>query len=119
MVQVARASVGLAPLARDARLDAIADKHAARMALAHELAHDAGDGDPVERLRAAGLDARDVGENVAHARRLALAHRALWDSPAHRLDMLASSFDRLGVGVAEDEDGEVWVVETFADGLAP
>ena len=76
MVGAARVSVGLPALQRDARLDAVARTHAERMAHDHQLAHDAGDGDPVDRLRAAGLEARDVGENVAHARTVALAQRA-------------------------------------------
>jgi uncharacterized protein YkwD len=117
MVAAARAAGGLRPLGRDARLDAVAREHAARMAAAHELAHDAGDGDPVERLRDAGLDPREAGENVAHAASLPLAHRALWASPSHRANLLGREFDRIGVGVARDSHGDAWVVESFAGGL--
>lgn len=117
MVSAARASAGLPPLARDPRLDAVAREHAERMTRARQLAHDVGDGDPVERLHAAGLEADDVGENVAHAAKLALAHRAIWASPSHRANLLRSDFDRLGVAVARDERGDAWVVETFAGGL--
>lgn len=117
MVSAARASAGLPPLARDPRLDAIAREHAEHMARTRQLAHDVGDGDPVERLRAAGLEADGVGENVAHAASLALAHRAIWASPSHRANLLRSDFDRLGVAVARDESGDAWVVETFAGGL--
>jgi uncharacterized protein YkwD len=117
MIATARASVGLAPLPRDARLDRLALDHAARMALTHELAHDAGDGDPLDRLHAAGLDPHATGENVAHAATLPLAHRAIWVSPSHRLNLLGRGYDRMGVGVARDARGELWVVETFAAGL--
>jgi uncharacterized protein YkwD len=119
MVAAARASAGLAPLVRDARLDAMAREHARRMAAAHELAHDAGDGDPPERMRQAGLDAHVLGENVAHAPTVALAHRALWRSPSHRMNLLRADFDRVGVAVVRDEGGEAWVVEVFAGGLGP
>jgi uncharacterized protein YkwD len=114
MLAAARAAAGLAPLVRDADLDAVAQAHAARMAKHHELAHDAGDGGPLERLRAAGLEPRDAAENVAHAATLALAHRAQWWSPSHRANMLRSATDRLGIAVARDEHGDVWVVELFA-----
>jgi uncharacterized protein YkwD len=114
MLAVARASSGLPPLLRDPRLDAIARAHAARMARQHDLAHDAGDGRPVERMRDAGLEPRDVGENVAHAETLALAHHAQWWSPSHRANMLRTAPDRVGVGVARDEHGDAWVVELFA-----
>jgi uncharacterized protein YkwD len=117
MVGAARASSGLPPLVRDARLDALSHQHAARMMAAHELAHDAGDGDPTERLRTAGLDPSDAGENVAHAATVPLVHRALWASPSHRANLLGHEFDRLGVAVVRDEHGDAWVVETFAGGL--
>jgi uncharacterized protein YkwD len=84
------------------------------MAAAHVLAHDAGDGAPIERLRSAGIEPREAGENVAHAATVALAHRALWASPSHRANMLRRDFDRVGVAVARDERGEAWIVETFA-----
>jgi uncharacterized protein YkwD len=119
MLDGARASVGLPPLPRDSRLDEIARAHARRMAASHELAHDVGDGDPFERLRAAGLDARQAGENVAHASSLVLAHRAVWASASHRMNVLGRAFDRVGIGVARDERGEAWVVETFAGALRP
>jgi uncharacterized protein YkwD len=117
MVAAARATAGLRPLERDARLDAVARRHATRMASAHELAHDMGDGDPLERLRNAGLDPHDAGENVAHAASVPLAHRALWASPSHRANLLGREFDRLGVAVVRDEHGDAWAVETFAGRL--
>jgi uncharacterized protein YkwD len=117
MLAVARAESGLAPLPRDRRLDAIALAHAQRMAASHQLAHDLGDGSPVARLEAAGLQARETGENIADAPTVALAHRALWASPSHRANMLRPEYDRVGLAVARDGRGEGWVVEMFAAGL--
>jgi uncharacterized protein YkwD len=117
MVRTARASAGLAPLVRDGRLDAIALDHARRMADARQLAHDVGDGDPVDRMSAVGLEPRDAGENVAHARTVARAHRAMWASPSHRANLLRREFAREGLAVARDGQGEAWVVEVFASGL--
>ncbi|HEY5077754.1 MAG TPA: CAP domain-containing protein, partial [Acidimicrobiia bacterium] len=112
-----RSAAGEPPLTRDARLDAVARAHAQHMATRRDLAHDAGDGDPDERMRAAGLTARASGENVAHAASVALAQAALWASPSHRANMLRRDFDRLGVAVVRDGRGEVWAVETFASDL--
>lgn len=117
MVQISRASEGAPALAADDRLRAIAYEHARRMALAHQLAHDVGDGDPMTRLRAAGLQPSDAGENVAHAPSVGLAHRAMWASPSHRANMLRRDFDRLGAAAVRDEQGDVWAVEIFAGGL--
>ncbi len=117
MLSAARTSAGESPLFRDARLDTVARAHAERMASAQDLAHDTGDGDPSERLRSAGLEARTSGENVAHAATVALAHRALWASPSHRANVLRREFERVGVAVSRDGRGDAWVVETFAGGL--
>jgi uncharacterized protein YkwD len=114
MLATARASVGLAPLAPDVTLAALARAHAAQMATTRRLAHDAGDGSPTDRLRSAGIGAREIAENVVHAPTIALAHRALWASPSHRANMLAVRMEREGVGVVRDELGEAWAVEIEA-----
>jgi hypothetical protein len=114
MLLAARAEFGVAPLVRDSRLDAVAHVHSARMRAHGELAHDAGDGTPVDRLRDEGLEPARVGENVARAANAALAHRALWSSPSHRANMLRRDFTRFGVGVVRDDRGDLWVTEVFA-----
>jgi hypothetical protein len=113
MVNAARESERSAPLTRDARLDELAQAHAEAMRRAHKTAHDAGDGDLNQRLAAAGLELR-AGENVAHAASAALSHRALWASPSHRENLLFPDFDEIGIGVAPDADGTLWVCELFA-----
>jgi uncharacterized protein YkwD len=113
MVNTARASERVAPLERDARLEALAQAHAEAMRRAHKTAHDAGDGDLNQRLANAGLEMR-AGENVAHAGSAALSHRALWASPSHRENLLLADFDVVGIGIAPDTDGTVWTCELFA-----
>jgi uncharacterized protein YkwD len=113
MLSVARVSAGLPGLARDARLDQLALAHSSRMNRAHTLAHDAGDGSPEDRLDALGAPSRSAGENVAHAATLAQAHRALWASPSHRMNMLQPEFRRIGIGVVRGDSGDVWVTELF------
>ncbi|HKQ68691.1 MAG TPA: CAP domain-containing protein, partial [Polyangiaceae bacterium] len=92
MVTVARRTEGLPPLGRDENLERAALAHAERMMRAGVLAHDVGSGDPRARAEAAGSTAVEIGENVAHARTTALAHRALWASPSHRQNMLDDRF---------------------------
>ncbi len=114
MRDAARASAGLPPVPVDAALASVARAHAAQMAKTHWLGHDAGDGNPEDRLLRAGVDARQVAENVVHAPTVALAHRALWASPSHRANMLLPGVRRAGVGVVRDELGEAWAVEMEA-----
>jgi uncharacterized protein YkwD len=62
-----------------------------------------------------GVRAFRVGENVARARSLPSAHRALWDSPAHRGNLLDEGFEAVGLGVAVEPSVGVWVCELFVD----
>jgi len=115
MVAALRTAEGFPALTRDEKLDALAHAHAERMREQKAVAHDLGDGDFRERFEAeGGLDARAVGENVAHAPTIALAHRALHASPSHRINLLRGDYTHLGVGVARAADGSVYVCETFA-----
>lgn len=104
----------LSALRRNAQLDALAKAHAEAMRAANRLAHDVGDGDPKQRIEQAGLSPSLAGENVARAPSLARAHRALWFSPSHRGNLLHPSFTDLGIGVVQDERGNLWVAELFA-----
>ena len=113
MIDALRAESELPAVGRDPRLDALAAAHARRMLGTHTVGHDVGDGDPAQRVQNAGMSVRATGENVAHAPSVALAHRSLYASPSHRSNLLHPSFDHVGIGVAEDPDGSVWVVELF------
>jgi uncharacterized protein YkwD len=116
MVNQARESEQSPALERHPTLDAIAERHAQAMRRQKRIAHDAGDGDPrsrVEGARVGGVLA--TGENVAHALDVTRAHRALWASPSHRENLLQPRFDKIGIGVALDPDGSIWVCEVFAD----
>jgi uncharacterized protein YkwD len=115
MIDAGRRSQGLQPLRRDWALDDLAQHHAEAMLSRGQTAHDVGQGLPTERVARAGVRARRVGENVARARSIERAHRALWDSPSHRGNMLDPGFVALGIGVARAEPDDVWVCELFTD----
>ena len=115
MVNQARASEHSPTLRRIASLDVVASQHAEAMRKLKRIAHDAGDGDPRARVEAANLDVLAAGENVAHALDITRAHRALWASPSHRENLLQPRFDGIGIGIAVDPDGSIWVCEVFAD----
>lgn len=115
MINRARRAEQRPALARDATLDAIAQQHAEAMRDLKRIAHDSGDGLPSARIEAAGVSVLAAGENVAHALDITRAHRALWASPSHRENLLQPRFDTVGIGVAVDPDGSVWVCEVFAD----
>ena len=113
MVNAARESERSSALARESRLEALAQAHAEAMRRARKTAHDVGDGDLIQRLEHAGLEL-SAGENVAHAASASLAQRVLWASPSHRENLLFRGFDAVGIGVAPDPDGTLWVCQVFA-----
>jgi uncharacterized protein YkwD len=65
-------------------------------------------------VAAAGLAVKAAGENVAHAMSVIHAHRSLHASPSHRANMLSPAFDSVGIGVAADRDGTLWVCQLYA-----
>lgn len=114
MANLARRSEGARSLRPHSELDRVAEAHAQAMQHAARLAHDVGQGPPNHRVEDAGLAALAVGENIAHAMDPKSAHRVLWWSPSHRKNLLTSHFDHLGIGVARDPDGSLWVAQVFA-----
>lgn len=117
LLERARDADSAPPLTRDARLDAIAATHAARMLAARTTAHDVGEGDLRARFAVASLDGRIVGENVAHAANVLAAHRAIYASPSHRLELLRAEYTHYGAAVARGDDGSAYVCEVFASEL--
>ncbi|HEY6081237.1 MAG TPA: CAP domain-containing protein [Polyangiaceae bacterium] len=119
MLNAARQTEQSPPLMREAALDAVAQRHAEGMRRLKRVAHDTGDGLPPARVEAAGIHVLASGENVAHALDVKRAHRALWASPSHRENLLLARFNRVGIGIAPDPDGSIWVCEVFADSRGP
>lgn len=117
MVAKLRASESLSPLKRDDRLDALAFAHLNEMIARRTIAHDVGDGDLRERFERESLAAASIGENVAKARSLGLAHRALHASPSHRMNLLRADYTHMGLATGVDDLGNVYVCEVFAAGL--
>lgn len=119
MLQGARASEGRAPLVRDAALDRVAQAHADRLAARGRIAHDAGFGDPAQRAAEAGIEATEIGENVAESATIEGCHRAIWLSASHRENLLSTRFRRAGIGVARSAAGARFVVQLFSNEASP
>jgi hypothetical protein len=110
LVNAVRTSRGLRPVAVHAELGALADEWARRMAAAHAIFHS-----PLEgRVHARWLR---LGENVAVDLSVAAAERALEASPGHLANLVVPTYDYVGIGVAHGDDGGVYVVQEFMQGL--
>lgn len=105
-----RAAAGLAGLALDQDVTAIALRWSREMALAGRLSHN---DDYLSAESMDRLDATTVGENVAVADSVDRIHALLMDSPPHRANILNADFRLVGVGAVRAPTGELYLTEDF------
>jgi uncharacterized protein YkwD len=107
---VERAKRKVAPLVRNEKLDAAAQKHNDWMARNGKLKHsDVGD-----HITKEGYKWHSVGENIAMG--YDTPERAMngWmNSSGHRANILASRFKDVGFGVTVDQKGQWWWTADF------
>ena len=121
-VNAFRTSKGVAPLARDPRLQKAAAVHSEDMALRNFFGHfNPDDQGPKERVLAIDKEYKGaLAENIAYVQGSKLDDRALakklftkWrNSPAHRRNMQDPTFTITGMGVSRSGD-KVYATEVF------
>lgn len=107
------------PLHWDDRLAAVARAHSQDMARAGYLSHEGSDGSiPAQRVSYMGIQWLSTGENVARARDAAEAEALFMDEPRfqqnHRSNILNPNYTIVGIGVARDFEGTLYITEEFA-----
>jgi uncharacterized protein YkwD len=123
----ARASYGIAPLALDAALTAVAYGHAADMLANGYFSHDSLDGTTYkQRLTNAGISYGWSGENACYLgygggvqATLDWCHSGFWSEPYpgggnHKDNILNTHYRRVGIGIATGSN-KVYVVWDFTD----
>jgi uncharacterized protein YkwD len=105
LVNQERSWYGSAPLAVDGELQAMAREWAAELAWNGYLAHN-------PNLWIGG--AWTWGENVGYGGSISEVHGAFVNSWHHYMNMVDGAYNRIGVGVAYDDYGGVYVVQVFA-----
>ncbi len=104
---------GQSELVPDVKLRNVAQAYAQRMADEDFIAHTDPQGEDVsDRLE--GIEVTSFAENLSFGSSLNLALSGLENSASHRKNILASRWRRMGVGLAQNEDGEFYVVQIFA-----
>lgn len=100
LVNEERIKNGLNALQPDPELTKVARAHSQDMFVKGYFAHVNLEGkDPFDRMRAAHVQFRSAGENLALAQTLEIAHTNLMNSPGHRANILNPAFGRLGIGI--------------------
>lgn len=109
-----RANRGIGRLSSISDLASLAERHSRDMAARHAIYHN--DSLPSQ----AGGNWRKLGENVGRGSSVRQVHNAFMGSSSHRVHILDSRYNQVGMGVVHGSDGYVYVTEVFADrGSAP
>lgn len=106
-----RAAVGVAPLAANQALTAIAQRWSDQMAAKVHLSHNPGLFDEVDR--SVTPDWRKVGENVGTGGDVESIEAAFMHSPDHRSHIVDPAFNEVGVAVTRSSNGALWVTVDF------
>jgi len=110
-----RVRYNLAPLALDPELCRIARIKSEDMRDNQYFAHTSPTyGDVGSMLRRFGYSFTAAGENIAHHATVEKSQAALISSPGHRRNILSSGYTKVGVGVANDKNGFVYLTQIFA-----
>ena len=114
LVNQERIAKGLSLLQPDTALTRVARQHAADMFSRGYFSHVSPEGfSAADRIRAAEIPFRAVGENLAFAPNLKIAHEGLMESPGHRANILHVRFGRVGIGVLQSKTHGLMITQNF------
>lgn len=108
---------GLLPLDADEALSRIARNHSHDMAQQGFISHDLPSGNLQIRLNHADYIYEAARENLASARTVVKAHKALLKSPSHKKNILATDVTRVGIGIVRSSHpcaGYLYITQIFA-----
>ena len=110
-----RAQYNLAPLVIDPALCRIARIKSEDMRDNQYFAHTSPTyGDVRRMLTHFGYSYAAASENIAHHATIEKAQAAFLSSPGHRKNIMSSAYTKVGIGVAVDKKGFVYLTQIFA-----
>lgn len=116
LVNNERVSNGFKPLSPDAKLRLVARNHSADMFNKGYFSHYSEKGESVaDRAQEEGMDFLVIGENLAYAPNLQLAHQGLMGSPGHKANIISSDFDKIGIGIANGDEFGIMFTQVFTN----
>lgn len=115
LTNAARVKHGLSVLTWDDHVKLTARGHSSDMAQNHYFSHTNLEGmSPFDRMKEDNISFRAAGENLAAGQVSSIfAHEGLMNSLGHRKNILNTSFNSLGVGVAFDSESKPYYTENF------
>lgn len=116
LVNKERITRGFEALLFDSNLRAVARVQSADMFKRGYFSHYSPEGKNVaDRANEAGVSYLVIGENLAFAPTLELAHHGLVNSPGHRANILSSDFKKIGIGVASSTSFGMMFTQVFSN----
>ncbi|MBI3822456.1 MAG: CAP domain-containing protein [Planctomycetes bacterium] len=107
----------LPPLKLSLALSKIARAHSQNMARQGKLDHTLDEKTPFDRLKAAGYKYLKAGENIGghqEGGNMQMIMTAWMESDGHRANILNPDYTEIGIGIAEDKDGNLYYTQVFA-----
>lgn len=115
LINTERVAAGLRPLMPHATIRSAARAHGAEMFAFGYLSHfSLTRRSPLQRVLERGVRTRIVGENIAYASDIRMAHLSLMASDEHRQNILSGDYDLVGIGVLDGGPYGVIVVQDFS-----
>ena len=109
-----RAANGLTALKSNSQLTKLAENYALDMINRGYFSHYNPEGQsPFDRMNNAGIAYKTAGENLAINTSVTAAEKAFMNSSGHRANILNSTYTDVGIGVARNSNGSVYVVQEF------
>ncbi len=116
LVNHERTSRGIHPLTFDNTLRQVAYDHSADMLERGYFSHYSPEGTSVaDRAAKYHVNYLVIGENLAYAPSLMLAHNGLMNSPGHRANILSNDYNKIGIAVLDAGDYGLMITQDFTN----
>jgi uncharacterized YkwD family protein/spore coat assembly protein SafA len=115
LVNAERAKVGRSALAENSKISNVARIKSNDFIKNHYFSHTSPTyGTPFDMLKSFGITFSAAGENIASGQRTAAEVMQTWmNSSGHRANILSSTYNQIGVGVARDSSGKLYWTQIF------
>ena len=116
LVNKERQKMGVKTLSFDSQLRDIGRGHSMDMFLKGYFSHYSPEGKTVaDRANESGVKFLVIGENLAYAPSLSLAHDGLMNSSGHRANILSEDFNKIGIGIMDGGVYGLMITQVFSN----
>lgn len=116
LVNAERIKRGVPAIHTDEALTAVARMHSRDMFTRRYFSHYSPEGyDVAARAKASGVSYSLIGENIAYAPDVTVAHRGFMESEGHRANILDPAWTRIGIGAIDGDDYGKIFTQVFAN----